>query len=256
MGANYIKASGAAFRVHEDYGINEPRDLALENIAMAEGLLVTAGPLKGADGRLLRKKNRGIARISSEISNRHRRRFVIAHEFGHWLIHKTESQVVCTEDDMYDYRNNPLEVEANHFAAELLMPKRWFQRAFWEAEPSLKLVRAMAENFDVSLTSAALRFVELAKHPCLVVFSDGERVKWWRKSEKLPFWLQGGQRIRQGSVAWDAFHHENPSERMEEVEAAAWFEHADRPPKELLEDSLYVPGLGLTISLLWFPSFG
>ncbi len=58
-----------------------------------------------------------------------RRRFTVAHEIGHWLLHrnKQNDQVFCrsaTVDPQEDQPKSypPIESEANHFAAALLMP--------------------------------------------------------------------------------------------------------------------------------------
>ncbi|MDP0495335.1 MAG: ImmA/IrrE family metallo-endopeptidase [Verrucomicrobiota bacterium JB024] len=252
-----IKVQGAAFRLHRDYEIRSPVDIAIEDIAMAEDLLVTIGALKGADGRLVRKGNQGIARISDSIIEPARQKFTICHEFGHWLLHRDECQFfLCKEDDMYDYRSDCLEIEANSFAAELLMPKRWIKKSFWELEPSIAKLQEMASFFQVSLTAAALRYVELSKRACMVVFSDGNNVRWWRKRENLPFWLQSKQRVDSRSYASECFKTGQKCDGMQDVEPEAWFLHCDTELSELLEDSIYLQNQEILVSLLWFPSYG
>ncbi len=49
--------------------------------------------------------------------HRHRQRFTVAHEIGHCLLGHT-----CSSADYNFGSKNPHEVEANQFAAELLMP--------------------------------------------------------------------------------------------------------------------------------------
>ena len=256
---NQIKVTGAAFRLHRDYGISNPSDLCVQDIAMAEGLYVTVGKLSGADGRLVRKKDRGVARISSSITDPNRRRFTTAHEFGHWMLHRNDSQFfLCTENDMYkdDYRSHPLETEANSFAAEFLMPKFWITDSFLKLEPSIAKLQVMADWFQVSLTAAALRYVELSKQKCMIVFSDGKHVKWWRKNKSLPFWLTGNQEINILSHASECYQKGHICDGMDTVDPDGWFYHCDRQISELLEDSIYLPGSGILVSLLWFPGWG
>lgn len=58
-----------------------------------------------------------------------RQNFTIAHEMGHWELHK---ELFLREGEKYQFlprfadpdQNNPLEKEANHFAANLLVPER------------------------------------------------------------------------------------------------------------------------------------
>ena len=252
-----IKIQGEAFRIRRDYGILKPGDLCIEDIAMAEDLLITVGSLKGADGRLVRKGKNGLVRISDSITEPTRRRFTMTHELGHWMLHKNDSQFfLCTEGDMYDYQNNHLEVEANNFAAELLMPKRWVDSKFWQLEPSISRIKEIADFFQVSLTAAALRFVELSKQTCLVIFSNGQNVNWWRKKTNLPFWLQSKQPISPLSYAAECYRNNHICSGMEDVEPDAWFPHRDIKISELLEDSIYLSNSNMLISLLWFPRWG
>lgn len=64
-------------------------------------------------------------RVKDALPERGRRRFTIAHELGQWLLHKHISQVLaCTSLDMVaQYQGSEAEIEANDFAAALLMPE-------------------------------------------------------------------------------------------------------------------------------------
>lgn len=95
--------------------------------------------LTGCLARLVRQGKRGIIRTKSGIREDGRRRFAIAHELGHWFLHEKESQVfVCTAEQMRDYKGSPVEVEANLFASELLMPTCLFRPLADNATPSLR----------------------------------------------------------------------------------------------------------------------
>lgn len=50
--------------------------------------------------------------------------FTLAHELGHWLIHKGQS--ISDDDKTCSYSSEAIEKEANAFAAELLYPERLF----------------------------------------------------------------------------------------------------------------------------------
>lgn len=61
--------------------------------------------------------------------------FSKAHELGHWVLHVTEEenyeQLIFTDNDRFycraRFKNNPIEIQANMFAASLLMPKTLIQ---------------------------------------------------------------------------------------------------------------------------------
>lgn len=86
-----------------------------------------------------------------------RRRFTIAHELGHLLLHP-EGQEFRDET----FSGNPRETEANRFAAQLLMPD-------WMLEPLLKNSRTdaaeLAVLFDVSEPAMKVRLATLLGRP-------------------------------------------------------------------------------------------
>ena len=54
-----------------------------------------------------------------------RRRFTAAHELGHRMLHRDKmgAQLAETNMEKFDAKLGPMEIEANKFAAELLMPE-------------------------------------------------------------------------------------------------------------------------------------
>ncbi len=69
-----------------------------------------------------------------------RRRFTIGHELGHWVLHRGEGpalfcrhgQIDAPSEDASEERppQDPIEEEANHFAAALLMPAALLRREY------------------------------------------------------------------------------------------------------------------------------
>lgn len=91
-----------------------------------------------------------------------RKRFTIAHELGHYFLHMLDqdAEIIDLDIDLYraseitgDSQRRAMEVEANRFAAALLMPSH-LVRSEWEAQPS---VSAMAQQFHVSFEAMAYR---------------------------------------------------------------------------------------------------
>lgn len=250
---NLIKSQGAAFRLNRRFAVNEPGELQLEDVAMALGVLVFIGKLDGAAARLVRRGKTGVARISDQITVLGAQRFAIAHELGHWELHAEYSQLfLCTEADMRDYERSPLEIEANNFASELLMPSVLFRPFCANADPSLTLVSHLAEQFKTSLTATTIRFVNESRHRCIVVCSDNGRVKWWkRKEDGTRLWLEKEQTIHPHSMAWECFKGLDVPDKVASVPVEAWFAHL---PFELnatvFEQSIRIGRYGV-LTLLW-----
>ncbi|HEX6025194.1 MAG TPA: ImmA/IrrE family metallo-endopeptidase [Solirubrobacter sp.] len=88
-----------------------------------------------------------------------RRRFTLAHEFGHaWIGHDGRLEVDSFET-LSGGTSNPLEVQANAFAAEFLMPKAGLDR--FEREPTLEDVVALASRYGVSAPAMVIRMEQL-----------------------------------------------------------------------------------------------
>ena len=86
-----------------------------------------------------------------------RRRFSLAHELHHILDHPHRD--VLYKNQRPPNRFRPEETVANHFAASLLMPRRWIRRA-WTRD-GITTVHELASLFEVSPTAMHRRLVYL-----------------------------------------------------------------------------------------------
>jgi hypothetical protein len=103
--------------------------------------------------------------------SRGRRRFTIAHECGHWVLHVAgaEQPVPCRPEDVSEQPDvekvrqlRRLEAEANAFARELLMPESLVVE---HAHATGCNLAALAERFDVSVPAIRLRLLTLGLLP-------------------------------------------------------------------------------------------
>ncbi|MFD1786480.1 ImmA/IrrE family metallo-endopeptidase [Sphingomonas floccifaciens] len=120
-----------------------------------------------------------------------RRRFTVAHELGHFLIAAHRGDKQCTSKDLMETRRETLhqkeEVQANRFAAGLLMPKPWFVAQTDDlGPPALEHLRILAATYSVSLEAAANRYAELTAEACAFVFLRGGRIRYARPSRSFP----------------------------------------------------------------------
>ena len=198
--------SGAKARqLWNQYGFKHPRELDCDVLAFALGLLVIEDKLDTADARLVTDGTKGIIRVNQGIIEPGRKRFAVAHEVGHWLLHRSISQLLaCTSDDMADkYKGSVEEIEANIFAAELLMPSALISSVLAKNTLNKKLIETLALECLTSFTATALRCVDLSEDCCAVVFSENGRIRWWRGSCSFEehFWIVAGQPIPNGTAS-------------------------------------------------------
>ena len=219
-------AEGAAIRLWKRYGFRTVADLELEVLALARGVVVLEGRLDTADARLVRKGNAGLLRVNQAIREPGRKRFAIAHELGHFEIHADQTQLsACSSQDMIaDYKGSLPEVEANWFAAELLMPRHLFAAQLGNAFPSFSVVRALASSFGTTVTATALRMVELSDDYCALVVSEGGRIGWWRANGgfRERYWLKSGGELSERSAAGAVFYGDSPDGEPVRISAVAW----------------------------------
>lgn len=92
-----------------------------------------------------------------------RQRFTIAHELGHLLMHVGTGKAVMFRDEVSSRGVDPFEVEANAFAAALLMPEEEVRK--FVPEPMNPMdddaISHLAKNFQVSGQAMAIRLKSL-----------------------------------------------------------------------------------------------
>lgn len=221
-------------------------------------------PFTDFDGILKRGKSPGDGwRIgySSKIASPGRVRFTIAHEFGHYLVHRSKypDGVQCTAEDIaiWDSEYNRVEAEANLFAASLLMPLDAFRRAIpSNAYPTFSELNDTASRFGVSLTAATLRWLGYTDQRALLVVSKDGFILWARSSKPA---LRSGGFIKTIALAPKPVPNASP------IQSNPHFADMDDPvrhragvwlPEEVVEYPLYVDQYSLGMSLLMLANSG
>jgi Zn-dependent peptidase ImmA (M78 family) len=256
----------AANRVLDDLCIDSKEDLLLlEEIAYERGAIVRYIDLQGALARLLTISKPAIITISTSINNMARRRFSIAHELGHLELHKYRKQLLTCSDfinfKVYLSVSNlqKLEIEANQFAAHLLMPGRLFLDECKNVDPSFDVIREMAYSYSVSLTACAIQFTQFSKEPVAIVFTENNKIKWFSDSESfkelredLNFFIKVNHTLSPESIASKYNKFGSIPGKMFNVPAMAWFTGGVyRENAMIKEQSLALPRYNSIITLLW-----
>jgi len=125
---------------------------------------------------------------NSDIASIGRINFTLAHEFGHYLLHRQDypNGIECRIEDMEhwesDYRQ--IEQQANDFAASLLMPFDDFRcQISADDKPGLDDIGVCADRYGVSLIAATLRWLQYTKRRAILVKSIDGFIDWARSSE-------------------------------------------------------------------------
>lgn len=147
--------------------------IPVERIAEHLGATLRFEPFEGdISGMLFRDEQRRIIGVNS-LDGVSRQRFTISHEIGHLLLHEGRAMFVekhvqvNLRDSVSSTATNAEEIEANRFAAELLMPagmvKREASRRLGKGAsmPRDSLVEGMADAFKVSKQAMEIRLTNL-----------------------------------------------------------------------------------------------
>jgi predicted transcriptional regulator len=129
-------------------------------LAAAFGLKVYHDDLKaGVSGKIIKDPAHGGTSGYSIIINSNeavnRQRFTIAHEIGHYLLHRDRIGDGLTDDALYRSGLSTLEeVRANRLAADILMPFALIENAIKDGKKS---VEDLASVFRVSTQAMSVR---------------------------------------------------------------------------------------------------
>jgi hypothetical protein len=155
-------------------------------ITMAEG-----ANLPGFDGALYPappgKTGWGIV-YNNALASPGRINFTLAHEFGHYLLHRADhpTGIRCGEQDVvrWDSAYGQIEHQANRFAANLLMPLDDFRRQIdAHAKVDIDVISYCADRYRVSLIAAILRWLTYTSRRAVLVVSRDDFILWSRSSE-------------------------------------------------------------------------
>lgn len=218
------------------FGISDPKDLDVEAIALDVGVRVEYEHLSGCDATLVGFADRAIATIKPS-SVRGRERFSIAHELGHWKLHRGRS-FRCRVDDMDDNlaSDRTLEKEADVYAAHLLMPAPLFHPAVKAlGTPGFQELDELAGRFETSLLATSIRLARINTLPVILASYTKQGRRWYIPAGDVPrrWWLRGT--LDDDSFAHDLFTTGKQLASPRKQPAEVWFENGDADNYEVLE---------------------
>ena len=166
---------------------DEKLELPVNLIALAQsrGILVEAKPAttKGVSGMLLRAGDNFAICYATHIKSKGFQRFSIAHESGHFFLPDHPEHVFSGGKTIHEPQagfgsRDPIELEADHFAAGLLMPSHLFKSEAGKFSDGFEAIENLANLCQTSLTASAIRYAELTDAAIAVVISTGTSVDY------------------------------------------------------------------------------
>lgn len=204
----------------------------------------------------------GIIYNSSSLS-KGRKNFSIAHEFGHYLLHRHRfpDGKRCTTRDMLDWNSEEAQIEgeANRFAANLLMPLDDFRSQVVRSKKDTDLVlfERLAARYDVSLSATILRWLGYTHERAMIVVGREGFIDWAWSSKPL---LKSGVYFRPKQETIELPSRSLAARRDGAIDNARGVTHPKgvwAENEEVTEMAVITSEYGnMTISLLKYPRTG
>lgn len=244
-----MKAEHSAREIIDRFGICDPEHLRIIDIAFALGATIIEEKIKHAAASIVRVGDIATIRISSD-DKPERKRFSIAHELGHFVLDHIKSiQRACSDEDMRSWYTNSQETQANFFAGELLLPKKLVEKHCDVAKVNLNPIKNMANDFRMSLTATAIKFVRLCPEQCAVVFSTDGKIQWSYRSEDWWPFIRNGKNLDERTIAYDFFNGKALADEPIGIDGDAWVENDE--VDLIVEHSIGSPVHKFVLSILW-----
>ncbi|KGS37196.1 ImmA/IrrE family metallo-endopeptidase [Burkholderia pseudomallei] len=232
-------AEQVADKIVRDEGLTLPIDVL--SLATSRGIHVIAKPVsaQGVSGMLIRSGEQFAIAYATHIRSEGFQRFSIAHELGHYFL-EGHPEAVFRGGDIHEsragfYSPDQYELEADHFAASLLMPSHLFDAVVGRYADGLEAIKGLADSCETSLTASAIRYAQLAEAAVAIVVSHGSTVDYCFASNSMRrtkgyCYLKKGSVLPRNSLTRD-FNQEQKkiateTENGDSTELNLWF-HTD-----------------------------
>jgi len=183
--------------------------------------------------------------------------FSLAHELGHYYLHSRYLLSGKSHNSQSDYRSkDPMEREADAFAAALLMPRHLFKSRIEKLRREICTLRDICklakDQFKTSITSTTLRYLKCDFEPCAMVMSRDNQVLWADYSTDMQYlgmkYIPFGSRVPAKSRSF-ALRHDSPDDIVDgEIDSQVWFEYPKR--SQLWEEAMTLGHTGLVLTFL------
>lgn len=138
--------------------IDENGNVNIIKIAEAQNIQIIYVDLDSSVSGYLKLENGNWVIGVNRLHNSKRQRFTIAHELGHFFMHKDKNSSFEDSTFFRDSNNTSIEYMANEFASNLLMPENRIRK---DIDLGIKNLYKLAEKFNVSIAAIKYRVVSL-----------------------------------------------------------------------------------------------
>jgi Zn-dependent peptidase ImmA (M78 family) len=249
-----------------DIGLDDVNDFPFDILVAGLGATLICEPLSNSDGTIIRGNKKTLIKVNSDIPYEEKKRFTIAHEIGHLLLHDrldvhndNANTLNWFKSAIDQAKKGMQEWEANDFASELLMPRDAFilEASKFYFDPAL--IKHLSIFFKTSITSTIFRCLYLNIYPVFIVFTVNGVVQYWLKSRDLKGYVKDINRLAPpaDSVAFEYIKGSynyiySGVDKKQEIRRSTWFElYKDQKDEIFYEYCIPTKQYKSIISLVW-----
>lgn len=244
--------------------------LPIDPFVVADKLDIVVQPrpstADGVSGMLLRHGNNFGIMYATRYQNEGFERFSVAHEIAHFLL-EGHLDYVLKNGEHHSYAgftsDDPYELEADHFAAGLLMPEGLFKAALNRRDTDLAAIEHMAGLCKTSLTATAIRCSELAGDAVAIAISTGNTIDYCLMSNAMKTlpqlnWIKKGTAVPIGTETHrfnaDPGRVASGARATSEIDVRDWL--GGSRSVTVTEEVVGLGRYGKTLTVLWSASLG
>jgi len=188
-----------------------------------------------------------------------RQRFTVLHEIAHIVLGLPSQHHggQLTTSDLISYRRRPKEeILCDVFAAECLLPYRFFKKDIAAIDVSIDGIKGLAEKYKASLTSTGSRFAVNADWPCAFVLIEKGKIRYVSSSKflrEMNGWIDIGTAVPSLSVAHRLLAEgATRSQDYDEIAVDTWFTSGVKNYDVVAEEAIVFKEWEQCLSLIWF----
>lgn len=186
--------------------------------------------------------------------------FCVAHELGHYSIPGHPEALLSNgfhQSHAGFISDNKYELEADHFAAGLLMPGYLFDKALNSSQIGLAAIEQLSLDCQTSLTATAIRYAQRTPDPIAVIVSEGSTILYCFMSDELREirqlnWIRQNTPLPQNSYTYEFNQSDSNVSKCLRTNGSTtlseWF--SCELEYEVFEEVIGLGGYGKTLTVL------
>lgn len=185
-----------------------------------------------------------------------RTRFTFGHELGHFYISEHATALINgyapAHSSFTGFKSEKIiERQADHFAANLLMPEELTLRIYRRKRKfEFQTILDLKKTFNVSVLAALYRVFILDLHPMMIVKSkNGQIIGNPSRSNDFYFRLNDKNALPEDSLASSYFSKNIKSNSSRELWAMDWFDVSHQA--KIYEHCIYYDSINTVYSIIW-----